>query len=196
MYLLLPKPRELYPSLPPKLKACLGSLFKEEEARYFNVIALKRDVRTGLYSIHRAHNIVTDAGDIHVAQRAAGTTPTNAWDTTAQSCLYLRTDTATPGKGSTYSATNAIAPTTGKTAAVIEQNNLDADNTGKGTKVATRKWSCTTGEFNNATIIGAYIAVASAAGGAAVYAVWDFTSFAKTSSDTLTVWHNSSMLGV
>lgn len=192
IHILLPKPRDFYRNLPRGLRG----LFGEEEQRYYNVVAVQRRAESGLYLVHRAHNIVTDAGDVHLAQMASAATPTNRWDQTANSCLYMRSDTASPGKSTTYSATNAVAPTTGKAASVIEANNLDADNTGKGTEVTTRKWSCTTGEFNNGTLTGNYIAVASASGGAAVYATWDWSpTVNKTSSDTLTVWHNSDFEG-
>ncbi len=165
-------------------------LFTEEENEYFNVVALVTDEQTGLTRVHRAHNIVTTAGNVYTAQKAAGEATTNAFAN-----LYLYSASITPGGSSTYSATNVIASTEKAPASGYpKSNDSDTDNTGKGTTAVTRKYFYAAADFNAATIIGALIAKAAAAGGDPTYAAWDFTSFGKTASDTLTVYHNSTML--
>jgi hypothetical protein len=180
------------------LKGLLSTLFPREEARYYNVIGIVRHGESGLYTVHRAHNIITDAGDVHAAQKLASETPTNTWDTLAGGRLYIYSASITPVKGSTFSTTNLVSPSAGQSNETNypKSNDTDADNTGKGTEVCTRKYLFNAASFNNATCIGACIAKASAIAADPLYAAWDFTSFAKGSTDTLTVFHNTDTEGV
>ena len=170
----------------------IKSLFSREESRYFNVLAILRNEETGLYRVHRAHNIVTTAGDVYTAQKAAGEATTNAFAN-----LSLFSATVTPGKGTTYTTTNLIASTEkAPSSGYPKSNDTDTDNTGKGTDIVTRKYFYAAADFNAATIIGAMITKASPVASDPTYAAWDFTSFGKTASDTLTIYHNSDMTGV
>jgi hypothetical protein len=171
------------------LRRVLSQLLPKEMA---NAVAVLR--RPDLTLVYIAKNIVTTAGDVHLAQRAAGETPTNAF---TPGSLYLFSASVSPGKNTTFSNTNYIAGTekTNETG-YPKTNDTDTDNTGRGTDVITRKYFYTGASFSAATIIGAMITKPAAANGDPVYAAWDFTSFAKTSSDTLTIYHNTDVTGV
>jgi hypothetical protein len=171
------------------LRRLLSQIFPKEMV---NAVAVLR--RPDLTLVYVAKNIITTAGDVHLAQRAAGETPTNAF---TPGSLYLYSASVSPGKSTTFTTTDLISGTE-KTneSGYPKTNDTDTDNTGKGPDVITRKYFYTGASFSASTIIGAMIARPSAANGDPVYAAWDFTSFAKTSSDTLTVYHNTDVTGV
>lgn len=100
-----------------------------------NVIAILKDARTGrIVRRIETHNIITNAGDIHYAQGAAGEVPSNDFDS-----LYLG-DTEIPvtGKDSNFSSISFIA---GSEKAVKtgypRTNDDDPENTGAGANVVT-----------------------------------------------------------
>lgn len=139
-----------------------------------------------------AHNIVTDAGDVYYAQKSAGETPTNTFNT-----LTLAT-AGTPGKSATYASFTPIA-STGKapTAGYPKTNDADADNTGASTKIVTWLFSYAKADFNNAAISHGEITAAAPSGSVPLLTGFAFAAaFAKTVNDTLKVFVNHQMLGV
>jgi hypothetical protein len=178
------------------IRDLLRGLFSREENAYFNVTAVVRNQETGLYRIHRARNIITDSGDLHLAQKAAGEAPTIAGYTPGS--LYLFSAFTTPDKTSVYNEGTLIASTEKTNEATYPKtNDSDTDNTGKATDSITRKYLYSAASFNHAAITDGAITVAGAAGAQALYAVWTFAaSINKTAADTLTVYHNTNFLGV
>lgn len=172
-------------------------LFSREENEYFNVVAILRNEVTGLYQIHRTHNIITDSGDLHNAQKAAGESPTVSGYSPGS--LYLFSAfSPSPGKTSVYNEGTVISSTEKTNESTYPKtNDSDTDNTGKATDSITRKYLYSAASFNHAAITHGAITVTSATGAQALYAAWAFAaSINKTSSDTLTVYHNTNFLGV
>ena len=159
------------------------------------VIAIVTPVDGGPERIYRTHNIVTDAGDIHYAERGAGETPTNAFDT-----MELGDSTSgAPGKSSTTSTINLIASTDKVVKATYPKtNDGDSDNTGAAADVVTWTFEYGAADFTSADITDGHIAVAAHGAAAPVLTHFEFSggSFAKTASDTLKVIVNHTFTGV
>ncbi len=160
-----------------------------------SVIAIVTDVRTGLRTIHRAHNIVTDAGDVHYAERGAAETPTDAFDS-----MSLGTAASgVPAKGNNWSDFTEIASTNKLVKATYPlTNDGDADNTGAATDVVTWTFEWATTDFNSTVITDAVILVGTGAGTEPLLTHFEFTGgvFTKTATDTLKVIVNHNMNGV
>jgi hypothetical protein len=143
-------------------------------------------------------NIVTTAGDTYYAERAAGQTPTNAFQGT-NGRLILRTGSVTPAKGDTYTQVTGPISNSNKTwvSGYPKQNDDDADNTATNkTRKVTWTVSYTTGDFNSTGILGGAIHAAGGSPGGALLTHFNFAaSFDKTSSDTLKVIVNHDFLG-
>ena len=180
-----------------KLAQLFDLLPREEEEVQVSgqVLAIVRDEVTGLYRVHETRNIVTDAGDLHYAQRGAGEAVTNSFD----SMELGDSSSSAPGKTSTTSSITLIAGTAKTVKSGYPQtNDGDADNTGSGTDVVTWTFEWAAGDFNSSDITDGIIAVTGHGAGADVLTHFEFTggSFAKTSSDTLKVIVNHTMNGV
>jgi hypothetical protein len=137
-------------------------------------------------------NIVTDAGDVYIAQRSAGETPTNGFTT------WEMASAGTPGK--TANRSN-FTPITGsqkvQTTGYPKTNDTDPDNTGGGTKVRTTSVSYTGADFSHSAISHALITNASPGASEPILAGWAWASaFAKASTDSLKCFHNVTMNGV
>ena len=160
-----------------------------------SVIAIVTDIRTGLQTIHRTHNIVTDAGDIHYAERGAAETPTNAFDS-----MSLGTSASSaPAKGNDWSDLTEIASTNQLVTATYPlTNDGDSDNTGSATDVVTWQFAWTAAAFNSTVITDAVILVGTGAGSEPLLTHFEFTGgvFTKTATDTLKVIVNHNMNGV
>lgn len=159
------------------------------------VLAILRNEETGLERVYVTHNIVTDAGDTHYAQRGCAESPTNAFDQ-----LELGdSSSGAPGKSSTTSTINLIASTAKAVKATYPKtNDGDSDNTGAGVDVATWTFEYTAGDFNSSDITDGIICVNGHGAAAPVLTHFEFTggSFAKTASDTLKVIVNHTFNGV
>lgn len=191
MILALPKPQLIMPRLPRSIRAALASVWGKEENLHYNVISIIKSEATGLSRVHRAHNIITTAGDVFFAQKEAAESPTNAFAN-----LVLYSASITPGKSSTHVSASLIASTeVAPSATYPKSNDSDTDNTGKGTTVVTRKYFYSAASFNHAAILGGAICIASPSNGGPLFAAWDYTSFPKAATDTLTCYHNSTCLG-
>lgn len=139
-----------------------------------------------------AHNIVTDAGDVHLAQKSAGETPTNAF-TTWEQC-----SAGTPGKSANRSTFTTIGSSQlAQDATYPKTNDGDTDNTGAGTKVRTSRASYSAASFNNAAISHAIITNTSPGSSEPILTGFAWAaSINKTASDTLKVFHNATQNGV
>lgn len=169
---------------------------KEEQMQVGGkVIAIVRNEETGLYRVHKTHNIVTDDGDVHYAEKGAGEAVTNAFDT-----MELGDSTsAAPAKTSDTDSINLIASTAKVVKSGYPQtNDADADNTGSGVDIVTWTFEWAAGDFSSADIADGIIAVAAHGAAAPVLTHFEFTggAFEKTSSDTLKVIVNHEFLGV
>lgn len=142
--------------------------------------------------LHLGSNIVTNAGDIHYAERMAAETPTNDFD------VHELCSAGTPGKtanrsnftviGSTQKANEAGYPTT---------DDGDADNTGSGADIVSHLASYTKADFNATGITHGIITVSGPGASEPILTGYAFSSsFDKTANDTLKVFVNHEALGV
>lgn len=140
-------------------------------------------------------NIVTDAGDVHVAQRASGEAATNAF-TTWEMCSAAAT--GHPAKTSNRSNLTVIAGSQqAQDAGYPRTNDTDTDNTGATTDTRTSRVSYTAASFNHAAITHGLITNATPGASEPLLTAFAFAaSFAKTSSDTLKVFHNCRVDGI
>jgi len=140
-----------------------------------------------------AHNIITDAGDIHYAQRAVAETLTNAFG------ILELGSAGTPGKSANRSSFTPISSTQkAHDATYPRRNDNDADNTGAGTRIVTFRTSYTAADFNATGIARGWITNTSP--GASEPILTGFTlpnsPFDKSASDSLKVFTNHTMNGV
>jgi hypothetical protein len=137
-------------------------------------------------------NIVTDAGDVHIAELGSGEVATNAFTTWAMASA------GTPGKAADDDDFTLIAGSLQAQDGTYPQtDDGDGDNTGAGVDVRTTRVSYTAAAFNHAAITHGYITNASPGVAEPLYAGWAWaSSINKTASDTLKAFHNTTMNGV
>jgi len=139
-----------------------------------------------------ASNIVTNAGDLHYAQRAVAETLTNAFG------IHEMCTAGTPGKAATRGSFTPVTASQKATAATYPlRNDADGDNTGAGADIVTHLVSYTTGDWDSASEITHGIITNSSPGGSEpILTGYAFaTGFTKTASDTLKVFVNHEMSG-
>lgn len=168
--------------------------------RDHNVLAVRRRNGGPPKLAASARNIVTNDGDLYYAELGAEETATNAFAN-----LYLSSVAWSPSPSKTSTVDDLASVISGSESAAEagypQTDDQDADNTGAGTDIVTWKYAYAAGDFNDSDIEGAAITVASetnwgGATGNPVLTAFDFTSFAKTASDTLTVYVNHTFTGV
>jgi hypothetical protein len=139
-----------------------------------------------------ASNIVTDAGDLHYAQRAVTESLTNAFG------IAELASAGTPGKSANRSGFTTIGSTQKAHASTYpKRNDGDTDNTGAGTDVVTFLVSYTKADFNAASITHGIITNVTPGASEPLLTGYAFTAgFAKTADDTLKVFVNHTMNGV
>ena len=144
-------------------------------------------------------NIVTDDGDIYYALKGAGETPATN-ENFIQGRMELRTGTATPAKGDTYtSVTTPVTASRETISATYPKTNDtgDADNTGDAIDAVSYQHDWTAAAFSATAIIGGAIHDnASPVGGTKLLTHFSITSFNKTTSDTLKIFTNHTVAGV
>lgn len=159
------------------------------------VIAIVRNEETGLVTVHRTRNIITNAGDVYYAQRGAAETPTNAFDT-----MWLGTGgSSAPGKGNDSDDIEFIASSAKTVKSTYPKtDDDDADNTGALADAVTWTFEWAAGDFNNAAITDGAIGVGAHGAAEPILTHFEFTggAFAKTASDTLKVIVNHTFTGV
>jgi hypothetical protein len=155
------------------------------------VVAVLEDTE-GNKRIIETKNLVTTAGDIYYAQKACGETPTNAF----ANCV-LGSAAVAPAKTSTYDNITPIAGSNkAKSTGYPKSNDLDADNTGKAADAITWKFEWAAADFNHTAITEGVITIAAPGAGSPVLSHFQFTSFAKASTDTLKLYVNHTVEGV
>jgi len=159
----------------------------------YNVLAIVRDKFGEIKSMVKGKNIVTNAGDVFYAQMGAGESPTNAF----ANC-FLGTSVVAEAKDDDYSDLTFIASSEkAPTATYPKANCQNGDNSGAAADSVTYMYEWTAGDFNDAAIGCGGIGVALASGTDPLLTRFKFTAaFAKTASDTLTLFVNHNMLGV
>lgn len=160
-----------------------------------NCLALLRRVLgpdAGWAELIPAANIITDAGDIHLAQKAAGESPTNAFG------IWEQCSAGTPGKSANRSSFTAISGSQlAQDATYPKTNDGDADNTGAGTDVLTSRASYSAASFNHAAITHAIRTNTSPGASEPILTGFAWaSSINKAATDTLKVFHNATFNGV
>jgi hypothetical protein len=157
------------------------------------VVLEKGDGSKEIY-LYEDVNIVTDAGDRYYAQRAAGETPTNNFNT-----MYLGNGTQpTWTKTSTFGNLAGVITGSAKTVSTgyPRTNDTDPDNTGGGVDVVTWKFAWSKTDFSATGINQAVITISGASSTSPILTGFNMTAFDKTTNDTLTIFVNHSFEGV
>ena len=151
------------------------------------------------------HNLVTNDGDIYYAIQGAGETPTADNDYSQSDSKFEMGSTAiTEAKADLYTqfnagAANPIASSLKSyTTGYPKTNDTgDADNIGDAVDAVSYAVDYLAGDWNDTSVEQAVIIDnATPADGDKILTHFSFTSFAKTSSDTLKVFVNHTMNGV
>lgn len=161
--------------------------------KHQNVLAVLRTARGKI--LIPGMNLVTDAGDLHYAQRAVSEALTNAFG-----IGELASATPVHGKADnrgTAGWTFIAATQKAHAATYPKRNDADADNTGAGVDVVTFLQSYTKADFNAASIVGGIITNVTPVAAEPILTGYDFAAaFGKTADDTLKVFQNHTMNGV
>lgn len=158
--------------------------------RYQNVLAVL--CRPDGKLLIPASNIVTDAGDIHYAEKGAGEVVTNVFG------VLELASAGTPGKAADRSSFTVIGSTEkAHDGGYPQTNDVDADNTGSGADVTSYLTSYTKADFNAASITHGLITNATPGASEPILTGYAFSAgFAKTADDTLKVFTNHTFNGV
>ena len=138
------------------------------------------------------HNLITNDGDLHMAEKLAGETPSVAF----VNCV-LGTGSTAANKTDDYDDMTPIsgsnkAPSSG----YPRTNDTDTDNTGRGVDICTFKYVWATGDFNNAAVREGCITIASPEAGSKVFDRWvEGSAYEKSASATLTQYVNIEITG-
>jgi hypothetical protein len=160
----------------------------------YNVVVVVRDGLGRLKYHGMFENIVTNEGDKYYAQKSAGETPTNVFNT-----MVLGNGVQpTWSKTSNYGTLAGPIAGSNKTvsAGYPKTNDTDPDNTGGGVDVVTWKFSWGKADFSATGINQAVITIANPSLSSPILTGFNMTAFDKTSGDTLTIFVNHSMEGV
>lgn len=163
--------------------------------KYMNVLAvLGRDGGREKILI-AAHNLITDAGDVWYAQKAAAETVTN--DFNRHAMASARTSAwAKSGAASQYGNVTVIAGSSQANDGTYPRTaDPDADNTGDGTDIMTHRVSYAAAAFSGTIVAGIFHASAQTVSGSPLLTGYDFTSFTKAITDTLKVFVNHNFTG-
>lgn len=138
-----------------------------------------------------ASNIVTNAGDVHYAQRGAGETPTNAFG------IHELASAGLPAKDADQSDFTVIAGTQkAHTGGYPTTADADADNTGAGADVISYLASYAKADFSHAAITHGMITNATPGAAEPILTGYAFAAaFEKTVDDTLKVFVNHDVTG-
>lgn len=173
------------------------------------VVVVLTDERTGDKRVHRSKNIVTDAGDLYYAERAALLTtgtpispvPTNFTDANGVPDMIMElyeNDGAAPAKGNDRSDMGTLITGSGQAmdSGYPKVNDADADNTGAGADIVTYRVSYAKGDANG-DIADVVLTNPSPGASEPLLMHAEFSpAFTKTSNDTLKVFVNHQMNGV
>ncbi len=199
---ILIRSRHSSPGLLTRVLTTAGGLWFPEHdlfaPKHQNVLAvLGRPYKDGFVrEIIPASNIVTDAGDLHYAQRAVSEALTNAFD------RFIMCSAGTPGKAADFDDFTEVTYTSGDSEKATEagyptRNDADGDNSGAGVDIVSHLATYATGDFVNSVQITHGVICNAAPGAAApILTGWAFAAaFDKTAADTLKVFVNHEMSG-
>jgi hypothetical protein len=144
---------------------------------------------------HHGHNLVTDAGELYLSQKATGAAPTNVFG-----IMELGTAGNAPAAASTRAdlTTKIASSQKAFTATYPKVNDLDADNTGKGASVMTWLTTYATTDFDHAAvdIDRSIITNTAPAAGEPLFDYGTFTAFGKSSVQQAKCFVNVTLAGV
>ena len=165
---------------------------KNEGAKARTTIVNVLKFNDGTKKIWEGHNLITNEGDLVMAQKLAGATPTYAFI----NCL-LGSGSGAAAKGDDYDVMSVIAGSEkAPSAGYPKVNDLDADNTGKGADVCTWKYEWATGDFSHSAVREGCITIAAAAAADKIFNRWvEAAAYEKSSSATLTQYVNVTITG-
>ena len=172
--------------------------YEDKNHKTANVIAV-RERPEGKYAVKEqmlGANLVTDAGEIAYAQKAAGESPTNDfWSANQRFQVRDNATPLTPAEGDTYTVfSNAVAGSLKtRTSGYPKTNDTgDPDNTGDSTQAVSWAVNYLTTDFTATNVSGLVIvAIASPTTGTPLLNHSVFSPvFAKASTDTLKVFVN------
>lgn len=158
----------------------------------YNVIAVLADEARESVLVIPGKNIVTNAGDLYYAQKAAGESPSVVFTSGG---LRMGSNGAAPAKTDTDVGT--FLADTGKavSSGYPKTNDTDADNSGTAVDSVTWKFEYTTAQANVAGIAEGAICNSISAPTSALSHFLFAAPFAKTSANTLKVFVNHNFLG-
>ncbi len=178
-----------------------------------SIVVVITNTKTGKKRTYKTHNIVTDAGDLYIAERNAlltvgspiGPVPTNFTDANGVPDMIMElydnsTPNTAPGKGNDRSDLNGVLAT--GSAQVIDAtypkvNDGDSDNTGAGVDIVTYRVSYVKADANQTDTTDGILTNPSPGASEPVISHWEFTaSFTKTADDTMKVFVNHQINGV
>lgn len=146
----------------------------------------------GSKKVWENRNLITNDGDLHMAEKLAAATPSKAF----ANCV-LGTGATAANKTDDY---DDMTPISGSekapSAGYPKVNDTDADNTGKGADICTWKFEWATGDFNNSAVREGCITVETPGAGEKIFNRWvESAAYEKSSSATLTQYVNVEITG-
>jgi hypothetical protein len=165
---------------------------KDEQAKAKTIIVNVLKFKDGSKKTWKNHNLITNEGDLFMAEKLAGDTPTYAF----ANCV-LGTGSTAAAKTDDYDDMTPIsgsekAPSSG----YPKTNDTDTDNTGKGTDVCTWKFEWTTSDFNDSAVREGCITIATPIAGSKIFNRWvEAAAYEKSASATLTQYVNVTITG-
>lgn len=165
---------------------------KNEGAKARTKIVTVLKFEDGTKKVWEGHNLITNEGDLVMAEKLADDTPSYAFI----NCV-LGTGAVAAAKTDDYDDITPIAGSEkAPSAGYPKVNDTDTDNTGKGVDVCTWKYEWATGDFNNAAVREGCITIASPIAGSKIFNRWvEAAAYEKSSSATLTQYVNVSITG-
>lgn len=157
-------------------------------------VLVRVEHKDGTFDEYLTNNLVSDAGDLHYAQRAVSEALTNAFTT-----LELGTAGNAPAKGSTRADMTTKVASSQKAidSTYPKRNDNDTDNTGAGTDIVSHRFSYAKGAFTGTAVDRGIITNASPGASEPVLTYFTFAaSFNVTADDTVKVFVNHTMNGV
>jgi len=166
-------------------------MIKEKVLAITSIIAVIRD-RQGKKKTIKTKNLITNAGDLHMAEKLAGDTPTVAF----ANCV-LGTGSTAAAKDDDYSDMTPIAGSEkAPSAGYPKTNDDDGDNTGAAADICTWCYEWTTGDFNDGAVREGCITKATPSGSDALFNRWVWgAAFEKASDATMKLFVNVEITG-
>lgn len=157
-----------------------------------NVLAVITGQNGEIKQVIRGKNIITNGGDLYYAEKAVGDTPTNDFESGG---IRLGTGTTTPAKADTDVTTFLTSASKAVASGYPKVNDLDANNSGKGTDIVTWKFVWSAADFTGTGIIEGAIVDNIATPTASLCHFLFAAAFNVIATDVLTLFVNHEFLG-